>query len=349
MSPLAEVLPNSGHITEVGRQSEVGRVATPSVLAEVLDLQGCIGDGADEEGVSEAVGADTSAIHPAHARTRIVEESTISSFGEGASPIPASSIGIELDTVNESVNGSKINGVNNQSSCHGTMVQQKERVVKCILYYTDNRLDPKIMKACQIQIEKSGLPIISVSRKPLDFGHNIVLKGRRSALQLHRQILAGLEVIDADVVFFAEHDVLYHPSHWDFTPKMADRFYYNTNVWKVRMSDGHAVWTDDLQQTSGLCASRSLLLEQYRRRVKEIEKKGFDRHYEPGEKTGPWKSRNWKSKHPNLDIRHGNNLTRAKWHPSEFRNKQYAKGWREADAVPPWYEEGKFQETLFDS
>jgi hypothetical protein len=83
--------------------------------------------------------------------------------------------------------------------------------------------------------------------------------------------------------------------------------------------------------------------------VKEIEEKGFDRHYEPGEKTGPWKSENWQSKHPNLDIRHGKNLTRAKWHPSEFRNKIYARGWKEADAIPPWYEEGKFQETLFAS
>jgi len=217
---------------------------------------------------------------------------------------------------------------------------------KAILYYTDNELDQNIMAACQQQIEKAELPIVSVSLEPMLWGNNIVIDAKRGPLTLHTQILAGLEAIDADVIFFAEHDVLYHPSHFDFMPKRPDRFYYNTNVWKVRASDGHAVWTDNLQQTSGLCAYRSLLLEHYRRRVAEIEEKGFDRHYEPGEKTGPHKSNNWQSEHPNLDIRHGKNLTRAKWHPSEFRNKRYAKGWKETDSVPPWYEEGEFGKLL---
>jgi len=213
---------------------------------------------------------------------------------------------------------------------------------KAILYYTDNRLDPAIMEACQKQIEEAGLPIISVSLQPMEWGQNIVIDGERGHLTLHRQILAGLEKIDADIVFFAEHDVLYHKSHWDFTPERADRFYYNTNVWKVRAEDGHAVWTDDLQQSSGLCAYRDLLLEQYRRRVQEIEEYGFDRHYEPGEKTGPWRSENWQGEWPNLDIRHKHNMTATKWHPSEFRNKRYARGWKETDSVEPWYKEGGF-------
>ena len=218
---------------------------------------------------------------------------------------------------------------------------------KAILYYTDNRLDPAIMKACQRQIEKAGLPIVCVSLKPVEgFAHNIVVDLKRGPLTLHRQILKGLKAIKADVVFFAEHDVLYHPSHWEFTPSASDRFYYNTNVWKVRADDGHAVWTDDLQQTSGLCAYRSLLLEQYKRRVGEIRDKGFDRHFEPGEKTGPHKSENWQSASPNLDIRHGKNLTRAKWNPSQFRNKKYARGWKEADEIAPWYTRGKFKELI---
>ena len=216
-----------------------------------------------------------------------------------------------------------------------------------ILYYTDNRLNPRILRACQRQLEQAALPITAVSLQPMNFGaYGMVMGGKRGPLTLHRQILAGLESMDCDIVFFAEHDVLYHPSHWQFTPERADRFYYNTNVWKVRLKDGHAVWTDELQQTSGLCAYRSLLLRHYRRRVAEIEANGFDRHFEPGEKTGPHKSENWQSEYPNLDIRHKNNLTRAKWHPSQFRNQQYAKGWKEANAVEPWYSEGELQNLL---
>ncbi|MBU2051242.1 MAG: glycosyltransferase, partial [Gammaproteobacteria bacterium] len=52
---------------------------------------------------------------------------------------------------------------------------------KGIVYYTDNRLDPEIMAACQRQISKSGLPIVSVSLKPIDFGENIVLDLERGA------------------------------------------------------------------------------------------------------------------------------------------------------------------------
>jgi hypothetical protein len=163
---------------------------------------------------------------------------------------------------------------------------------------------------------------------------------------LHRQILAGLEDINAEIIHFAEHDVLYHPSHWDYTPESPTRFYYNTNVWKARLSDGHAVWTDDLQQTSGVCAWRSLFLEQYHRRVREIEQNGFDGHYEPQPKTGPWQTENWQSEHPNLDIRHGGNQSGDKWSKEDFRNPKYARGWREADAVKPWYEEGEFEALL---
>ena len=51
---------------------------------------------------------------------------------------------------------------------------------------------------------------------------------------MFKQILAGLEALDTDIVFFCEHDVLYYPSHFDFRPLKKDVIYYNTNVWKVR-------------------------------------------------------------------------------------------------------------------
>jgi len=63
----------------------------------------------------------------------------------------------------------------------------------------------------------------------------------------------------------------------------------------------------------------------------KIERDGFDRHYEPQEKTGPYHTENWQSAYPNLDIRHGMTLTRSKWSPDEFRNRKYARGWKETD------------------
>jgi hypothetical protein len=166
---------------------------------------------------------------------------------------------------------------------------------------------------------------------------------------MHKQILAGLERITDDYVFFAENDVLYHRSHFDFMPPRDDTFYYNSNVWKVRYSDGHAVWTDDLHQTSGLCAAHSILLDFYRKRVKQIEREGFNRHYEPGSKqiVGVQRVESWTSEFPNIDIRHDKTITRSKWSPDEFRNKRYAKGWREASSIDGWGQtEGKIKEFL---
>jgi hypothetical protein len=130
-------------------------------------------------------------------------------------------------------------------------------------------------------------------------------------------------------------------------PAGNDLFYYNTNVWKVRHPDGHCVWTDDLQQVSGVCAARSLLLSFYRQRVTKIERDGFDRHYEPGPKTGPYRTQNWVSEYPNLDIRHSKTMTKSKWRPEDFRNQHYARGWKETGEVPGWGQvEGRFGQML---
>ena len=173
---------------------------------------------------------------------------------------------------------------------------------------------------------------------------------------MFKQILAGLKELDTDIVFFAEHDVLYHLSHFDFIPPEKDKFYYNTNVWKLRLEDGHAIRTDFCQQTSGLCAYRDLLLEHYEKRVKLVEENGFTRKmgFEPGthgrgERVDDYKSGNWESKSPNIDIRHSQTLTPSRWNKDQFRSQRYTKGWQETEKVPGWeYNEGQFEEFLHE-
>ena len=225
---------------------------------------------------------------------------------------------------------------------------------KGLLYYTDNRLDPVIMGACQSQLEKVGLPIVSVSLKPLEgFGQNIVLDAERGNLTMFKQILAGLEALDTDVVFFTEHDVLYHPTHFDFVPPAKDMFYYNQNAWRVNAETGEALFYYS-SATSGLCAYREVLLQHYRKRVALVEAGGFTRRmgYEPGthgrkERVDDFKSTTWLSEKPNIDIRHGKNLTRSRWSKEEFRNQKYTRGWTLAGEVPGWGQtSGRFSEIL---
>ena len=224
-----------------------------------------------------------------------------------------------------------------------------------IVWYTDNRLDPRIMTACQQQLLNSvnGHRIVSVSLQPLEFGENIHLPLERGYLTLFRQILAGLEASTADVIFLAEHDCLYPPEHFEFIPPRKDVYYYNINVWKVDAIIGRALHYD-CKQTSGLCAYRDLLLQHYRERVRRTEAafvqwgdsheyRRWIRHqgFEPGthnrnERVDDYKAESWQSAVPIIDIRHDKNLTPSRWRKDQFRHQRYCQGWQEADEVPNW-------------
>lgn len=236
-------------------------------------------------------------------------------------------------------------------------------ITKGIVYYTDSRLeDTLIASMVRNQISKAcgSKRIVSVSLAKLDWGDNIVLPLQRGYLTMAKQILAGLKEQTADIIFFCEHDVLYHPSHFEFVPPRRDTFYYNNNVWKVRMEDGHAMRVDDMKQLSGICAYRDLLIQHYEKKVSLLEAKmkevgegeEFNKYvrevgFEPAthgripELVGMAES--WEAEHPNIDIRHDNTLTPSRWSPDQFRNKKYTEGWQESDIIPSW---GKFADLI---
>lgn len=231
--------------------------------------------------------------------------------------------------------------------------------MKEIIYFTDNRLDnrdfeKKVSELVRESIKNSGLPIVSCSLKPMDFGKNIVLNLEPSVLTMFKQILAALEACKGKYIFFCEHDVLYHSSHFSFTPPNDDTFYYNTNVWRCQIKRNLCTSYDKLRSVSGLCVNRDLAIEHYRKRLKYIYKRGFDKipvtrnpawarkmGYEPGKspRIGGFskdKIDDWKSKYPNIDIRHRLTTTAAKMSLSEFRHLPI--GWQEKqlEEIPGW-------------
>lgn len=224
-------------------------------------------------------------------------------------------------------------------------------MTKGLVYYSDCRGDRRILQAVRDQIQRAapGLPIASVTLGPVDWTYPRPLDSWQEFLALERgygtmflQILTGLELLETDVVCFVEHDVLYHPSHFAFTPPRADVFYYNQHTWKVDAQSGRALHYL-CSQTSGLCADRQLLLAHYRLRLAAIARDGYQRHmgFEPG--TNRWAraldghhAETWMSAVPNIDIRHGHNLTPSRWSRDRFRNKNSCLGWTESDGVPGW-------------
>jgi hypothetical protein len=228
-------------------------------------------------------------------------------------------------------------------------------LTKGVAFYTDSRLDPKIAEPVRQRLKYSvnGHKIVSASLAPLDFGHNVVVQGERGPLTMFRQILAALEKLDTDVVFLCEHDVLYHPSHFEFMPPRQDCYYYNENTYKVDTKTGQAVFYYT-KQTSGLCAYRDLLVRHYKARIQKCEMEGFTRAmgFEPGCHKPPrgvdtYKAEMWMSAHPNVDLRHDQNMTQTRWRQEDFRNPGACMGWKLCDEVPGWgVSKGRFDAFL---
>jgi len=213
-------------------------------------------------------------------------------------------------------------------------------VHKQVVYYTDNFVKEPIKSLARKYIFESGLPIVSCSlNERIDFGENYVLEGKRSWGTMARQIILALEHSTADYVFFCENDVLYHKSHFDFTPPRDDTFYYNANNWRWKFRGEYAIGYDRMISLSGLCCNRELALQHFKKRIKTAEDKGYaidgSREpiwarkwgYEPGTKTtkrGGFSNEPydvWYSQFPNIDIRHNRTLSVTKTTKEEFKHE----------------------------
>lgn len=206
--------------------------------------------------------------------------------------------------------------------------------MKGIIYYTSNRLKTVIKDGVMKQLKSIGLPI-TVNDTPLE---------KIGALSMFHQILDCLERSTEKYVFFCEHDVLYHPSHFDFTPPRDDTFYYNTNVWRWDYYSDRVITYDHHASVSGLCVNRELAIEFYRNRLKIIYEKGLDKlptfgnptwaremGYEPGKSNKHGEKaikEEWKSEHPNIDIRHTRSMTAPKMRLEDFVHKP--ENWQES-------------------
>jgi hypothetical protein len=209
-------------------------------------------------------------------------------------------------------------------------------ITKGMIYYTDNQLEELIANKVRNQLQKISeekkIMITCSSLKKMSFGARQIRfpSMKRGYLAMFKQILGALENTSDDIIFFTEHDVIYHPSHFDFVPPEKDVFYYNQNVWLVRTTDGHGLHYD-VNQLSGLCVYRDAALIHFRERF-EMAQAEYDRLAK--EYTNPdehlqmfnrfirnmgfepfthnrvqWKNKfkqsTWKSELPNIDLKHG--------------------------------------------
>ena len=251
-----------------------------------------------------------------------------------------------------------------------------------IIYYTDNTLAEPLATRCRELLVESaeGLPIVSVSQEPIDLGENICVgKIGRSWLSLYKQLLEGLKASHTRFVAMAEHDCVYAPSHFRWTPPQDDTFYYNDNMWLAQWSsntkpelDGiYSYWPKRFALSQLIC-NRDLLINSTMRRLDVIDKdrsfvKKINHIGEPGftQRHGPkWeerlkrvrryasngshvylqpmidelmvclddeKAQLFRTKIPNIDIRHTGNFTG----PKRGKNRRWE--------LEPW---GRLEEII---
>lgn len=176
---------------------------------------------------------------------------------------------------------------------------------RVIVYYTDSKLDPALASPVRKQIRKAcgPIPIISVSQKPLKFGKNICVGEQpRAYSSMYKQLLAGLEAAPPDsIVYLCEHDVFYHPSHFAHIPKSKNHAYFNVNRYHYRQGRDCFLRAKGKRALSQCVAYRDMLIAHCKERLAK---------WDAGEATRM--SIRWyefESSRPNVDIRHGDNLT----------------------------------------
>jgi hypothetical protein len=210
-------------------------------------------------------------------------------------------------------------------------------MAKVIVYFTDSRLEEELDLAVRKQILKAanGIPIISVSQKPIDFGKNICVGIKpRSYLSLYSQLLTGIKAAEKDsIIFTCEHDVFYNPEYFEFTPPSKEKIYFNTYRYYWGVNKQFFLRAHGPRALSQGVGYRTPFLKYAREQVSKrkdgvmcLNKGPFD---------------NFASKYPNVDIRHGGNFSKS-W-ASDWIAARENSG--DSKAIEYWEDVDSFQDA----
>ena len=122
-----------------------------------------------------------------------------------------------------------------------------------LLYYTANVIKDLCAEKVRARLlaVAGDAPIISVSQKPLDFGHNICVgQIGQSHYNCYKQIYIGAQAVRTQYVACCEDDTLYTEEHFSHRPSADDVFAYNVNMWYI---DDHHFWQKQEANDTGMC------------------------------------------------------------------------------------------------
>ncbi len=101
-----------------------------------------------------------------------------------------------------------------------------------IIYLTINTVPEKwALYQKKVLLEAIGnTPVITVSKKPLDWGMNLIQEDPPGVPNIYKQILRASKVATTPYIAIAEDDTLYHKSHFTFRPPL-DTYAFEGHRW----------------------------------------------------------------------------------------------------------------------
>jgi len=125
----------------------------------------------------------------------------------------------------------------------------------------ENKVRETLLENC------GGLPIISISQKPIELGTNICVGDDIgvSGFNMFRQVLIGCEAATTKFIISAEADCLYPPDYFTYRPPRDDVCYRNTNLYV--MPDRRSFF---FHKKEGATHAQIIGREFYIKRLKEL-------------------------------------------------------------------------------
>lgn len=108
-----------------------------------------------------------------------------------------------------------------------------------IIYLTVNRMPGRWMEFQLAHMRRAAknIPIISISREPIELGHNIIQTEPFGYWNIYRQLCRGATIADTQYVAVAEDDCLYPPHHFESFRPPDDAVSYNRARWSLFVWD----------------------------------------------------------------------------------------------------------------
>lgn len=139
-----------------------------------------------------------------------------------------------------------------------------------VIYLTNNEMPDHWVKFAlgHLSAAIKDTAVISISRKPMDLGTNLLDTEKKCYWNIYRQLLRGALLAKTPFVALAEDDVLYTKEHFcEFRPAM-DHVSYNRSRWSLFTWDNIYCVRQRISNCS-LIAPRDLLIEALTERMEK--------------------------------------------------------------------------------